>query len=115
MYLKFVSNPHKKCVFKNMLFVQVSTVHNIMMHNKREPIGPVLRDRQNGNIGAKDFNMKYFMWQYLKYFALHVLDVKIYRMKLNGPIEIICESYIYSYTVKSRKQRAYIFQTGRLK
>ena len=61
MYRKFVSSSHKECVFKNMLFVQVSTVRNIMMHNKRETIGPVLRDKQNDNIGAKDFNMKYFM------------------------------------------------------
>ena len=49
-----------------MLFVQVSTVRNIMMHNKREPIGPVLRGRQNDNIGAKDFNVKHFVWQYIK-------------------------------------------------
>ena len=38
--------------------------------------------------------MKYFMWQYLKSFALHVLDVKIYDMKLNCSVELICESYI---------------------
>ena len=60
MYRKFASNSHKPHVFKNILFVQVSTVRNTMMHNKREPIGPVLRDRQNDNIGGKDFNMKYF-------------------------------------------------------
>ena len=61
MYRKFVSNSHKQCVFKNILFVQVSTVRNIMMHTKRETIGPVLRDGQNDNIGAKAFNVKYFM------------------------------------------------------
>ena len=61
MYRKFVSNPHKQCVFKNIILLRVSNVRNIMMHNKRETIGPVFRDRQNGNIGAKDFNMKYFM------------------------------------------------------
>ena len=65
MYRKFVSNSHKQFVFTNILFVQVLTVPNIMMHNKRELIGPVERDSQNGNIGAEDFNIKYFMWQYL--------------------------------------------------
>ena len=61
MYRKFVSDSHKQCAFENILFVQVLTVRNIMMHNKQETIGPVLRDRQNDNIGAKNFNMKYFM------------------------------------------------------
>ena len=61
MYRKFLSNSRKQCAFENVLFVQVSTVRNIMMHNKRETIGPVLRDRQNDNIGAKNFEMKYFM------------------------------------------------------
>ena len=61
MYRKFVSDSHKQCAFENILFVQVSTVRNIMMHNKQETIGPVLRDRQSDNIGAKNFNMKYFM------------------------------------------------------
>ena len=65
MYRKFVSNSHKQYVFTNILFVHVSTVRNIMMYNIREPIGPVLCDRQSDNIGAGDFNMKYFMWQYL--------------------------------------------------
>ena len=65
MYRKFVSNSHKQCVFTNILFAQVSTVRNIMMHNKREPIGPVLSDKQNGNTGAEDFNLKYIVWQYL--------------------------------------------------
>ena len=66
MYPKCVSNFRKQCVFRSIFFVQVSTARNIMMHNKREPTGPVLRDRQNNNIGAEDCNMKYFMWQYLK-------------------------------------------------
>ena len=61
MYRKFVSNSQKQCAFENILFVQASTVRNIMMHDKRETIGPVLRDRQNDKIGAKGFNMKYFM------------------------------------------------------
>ena len=61
MYRRFVSNPDKQCIFKNIVFFQVSTVRNIMMHNKRETIGPVLRDRQNDNIGAKYFHMKYFV------------------------------------------------------
>ena len=85
MYRKFVSNSHKQCVFANILFVQVSTVRNIMIHNKRELIVSFLRDRQNDNTGAEDFSMKCFMWQYLKQFFLHILDVKIYGMKLNCP------------------------------
>ena len=66
MYRKFLSNSHKQCVFTNILFVQVLTVRNIMIHNKREPIVPVLRDRQNDNTVAEDFSIKCFMWQYLK-------------------------------------------------
>ena len=66
MYRKFVSNSDKQCVFTNILFVQVSTVRNIMIHNKRDATGPVLRDRKNDNTGAEDFSMKCFMWQNIK-------------------------------------------------
>ena len=45
MYCKFVSNSNKHYVFTNIFFGQISTVRNIMMHNKREPTGPVLRDK----------------------------------------------------------------------
>ena len=62
MYRKFVSNSHKPCVFIEK--------HNLSSGfnctQQRETIGPVPCDRQNDNNGAKDFNMKYFMWQYPK-------------------------------------------------
>ena len=47
MYRKFVPNSHKQCVFTNRPFDQVSTVRNIRIHDKQEPIGPVFGDRQN--------------------------------------------------------------------
>ena len=65
MYCKFVLNSNEQCVFKNIFFVQVSTVCNIMIHNKQEPIGLVFHDRQNGST-IKDFSVKYFMWLYLR-------------------------------------------------
>ena len=39
MYRKFASNSHKPHVFKNILFVQVSTVRNTMMTTNENQLG----------------------------------------------------------------------------
>lgn len=63
MHHKFVSNSDKESVFTNILFPQVLTIRNIMILNKREPIGPVIHERQNENTGAESFSMNVFMLQ----------------------------------------------------
>ena len=58
-----MSNSDKQSVFTNLLLTQVLTIRNIMILNKREPIGPVIHERQNENTGAESFSMNVFMLQ----------------------------------------------------